>query len=224
MTPRHAAPVVPAALGCALLLLAACGDMGDTMGDAPPNPADPPPQPFKAGERCGYRDTAGATVAPARFHLCQPFGARALAAAAGDDGWVWLDRTGRTVARPFVVDNGPDAFRDGRARFVGADGRLGFIDEDGAVAIPAHYDAARPFSGGLAPVCRGCRTVRDGEHAAWTGGKWGYVDRDGVQRIPFRYDDAWPADPATPGRLHVRLGDCETAIDTAGTITEPACR
>jgi hypothetical protein len=34
-----------------------------------------------------------------------------------DDGWAYIDTAGRAVIRPLVVDNGPDYFREGVARF-----------------------------------------------------------------------------------------------------------
>ena len=54
--------------------------------------------------------------------------------------------------------------------------KLGYIDRNGTLIIPAQYDAAAGFSKGLAPVK--------------LKGKWGYIDRNGALIIPAQYDDA----------------------------------
>jgi hypothetical protein len=48
---------------------------------------------------------------------------------------------------------------------VRVDGRWGFIDKDGSMAIRPQFENARPFSPDLAPV--------------QVGSAWGYVDRNG---------------------------------------------
>jgi hypothetical protein len=95
-----------------------------------------------------------------------------------DGDWALLDRDGRVVLRPLAFDNGPDPFSEGLARFR-EDGKVGFFDERGRVVLPARFDWAEPFKGGRARVCRGCREVRRGEHAAVEGGAWSTVDRAG---------------------------------------------
>jgi hypothetical protein len=49
----------------------------------------------------------------------------------------------------------------------------GFIDGRGKVVIAPHFEAALPFSEGLAAVKR--------------EGRWGYIDRNGTEVIPIRY-------------------------------------
>lgn len=51
--------------------------------------------------------------------------------------------------------------------------KWGFIDRAGKVAIPATYDRAGIFSGGLAPVA--------------VGRKWGYIDKSGRMVIAPRF-------------------------------------
>ena len=55
-------------------------------------------------------------------------------------------------------------FSDGLAQ-VRINGKWGYINTDGQVAIPAAFDSATPFRDGLAQVTQ--------------GGKWQYVDRFG---------------------------------------------
>lgn len=56
-------------------------------------------------------------------------------------------------------------------------GKYGFMDPTGKIAIPIQYDFAIDFSAGLAVV---------DQH-----GKSGFIDKMGKTIIPFEYDDAW---------------------------------
>ncbi|MDX1409255.1 MAG: WG repeat-containing protein, partial [Saprospiraceae bacterium] len=56
--------------------------------------------------------------------------------------------------------------------------KWGFLDQTGAVVIPARYDQVSAFSEGLAAV-----NLR---------GRWGYIDRSGRVVINFAYLAAWP--------------------------------
>ena len=55
-------------------------------------------------------------------------------------------------------------------------GTMGFIDDLGKLVIPSHYEAALPFSEGLA--------------AAKHEGRWEYINRSGAEAIPYRYRTA----------------------------------
>jgi len=133
------------------------------------------PQPIEQRGLWGYADADGRVVIPARFHVAEPFSAQGLAAVADDSGWAYVDRGGAEVIRPHVVDNGPDPFSEGMARF-GTRGRFGVFDERGEVGLEPRFDFARPVSEGMAAVCMGCRVEPQGEHTAVVGGQWGYVD------------------------------------------------
>lgn len=67
-------------------------------------------------------------------------------------------------------------FNDDRLMFK-EDGKYGYIDTSGKIAIDAKYMDAGLFSDGLAPVKE--------------DGKWGYIDKDGVTKIDFKYDKAF---------------------------------
>lgn len=133
------------------------------------------PQPFEAGERWGYKSGDAVVIAPT-FLMAEPFSKGGLAAVVDDQGWALINAKGSVVLRPFVVDNGPDAFADGLARFV-EDGRVGFHDPTGKVIIPARFDFAEPFKGGRARFCVGCVAQKSGEYTTIVGGHWGYIDR-----------------------------------------------
>lgn len=57
-------------------------------------------------------------------------------------------------------------------------GKYGYIDVSGRLAIPVKYQDAGSFSAGLAPVC--------------LYGKYGYVNKQGEMAVPFKYSYAFP--------------------------------
>jgi hypothetical protein len=169
------------------------------------------------GELWGYRKADGSVVIRPRFKMAFEFVAEGSAAVVDTDGWAIINRRGEVLLRPFAVDNAPDAFSEGLARFV-KDGKIGFFDRAAHIVIPARYDAARRFSEGLAPVCSGCRKEKHNEHTAWVGGRWGYADRSGKMVVPPRFENAQLFED---GRAHVTIGGQSMWIDHEG---RPAAR
>jgi len=159
--------------------------------------------PFEKDGKWGYRDNSGKVVIPPRYPVAQAFSPEGLAAVVDDDGWAYIDTAGRAVIRPLVVDNGPDYFREGVARFR-RNGKVGFFDARGNVVIQPDYAYAMPFSEGRAAVCNGCTEVPEGEHRRVKGGKWGFIDRRGVLVIPLQFSDAGSFEN---GRARVRTGN-----------------
>lgn len=171
---------------------------------------------FQEGDEWGYRDPAGKKVIPARYELAQPFSPGGIAAVVDDQGWAIIDARGAVVVRPFVVDNGPDSFSEGLARFV-AGGKVGFFDERGRIVVPAAFDFAGPFREGLAAACAGCSSRREGEHSVSEGGTWGYIDRDGRWAIPAKFEGAGEFDG---GKARVRYEGAWVSIDKRGRVME----
>jgi len=92
-------------------------------------------------------------------------------------GWRYVARDGRS-APVMTLDNGADPFVSGLAR--SANGKkIGYIDRSLRTVIPAQFDGAYPFENGLAVVCKGCRTVSEGEPSSYVGGSWGCIDPRG---------------------------------------------
>jgi hypothetical protein len=88
------------------------------------------------------------------------------------------------------------------ARFpILVDGRYGFIDRSGVVAIPPAFASVREFNDGLAPVL--------------VGTQWGYIDARGQMAIPARFD---VAEPFAEGLAAVRTASGPAYIDTSGAI------
>lgn len=174
--------------------------------------------PFEQEGRWGYRDVQGRTVIAPRFELAQEFTSDGTAPVLDKDGWAYIDRQGKIIVRPLLVDNGPDYFAEGLVRFR-EQGRIGFIDTRGRIVIKPRFTYAAPFSGGLAAVCLGCTPRADGEYTRWEGGHWGYVNKDGQVVIPPIYE---VAEPFSQGRARVRRGQHWIYIDAKGRVIEDA--
>jgi len=126
----------------------------------------------------GFRAADGSVLLEPQYRLAGDFSAHGIAEVVDDEGWAIIDTSGDVLLRPFVFDNGPDPFSDGLARFV-ENGKYGFFNEKGEVAIPARFDFAAPFYDGRAAFCQGCEKVHYGEHWSMEGGLWGCIDRQG---------------------------------------------
>jgi hypothetical protein len=160
----------------------------------------------------GYRNPRGAVVIAPRFSVAQDFSERGIAAVADESGWKFIDRKGRVLIRPYLLDNGPDPFQDGLARFREA-GKFGFFDERGKLVIAARFAFAAPFSEGRAVFCQGCREQAEGEHHSMQGGLWGFIDRKGKIVITPRFDKA---DSFHQGKARVMLNGRWITIDRQG--------
>lgn len=94
-------------------------------------------------------------------------------------------------------------FRDGLLK-VTDEGKSGFLDESGKVAIPPQWDAAFPFRNGYAFVQR--------------QGRWGVIDRSGEYVVTprwdqFRFNNA--------DLFAVRVGDDWGVVDYKGEVVIP---
>lgn len=81
-------------------------------------------------------------------------------------------------------------FHDGLApspRRIGGRYKIGYIDEDLGLAIPARYDGGLDFNEGRAEVCRGCTIAHDGEFEELQGGLWGCIDTRGREVVPVKH-------------------------------------
>jgi hypothetical protein len=172
------------------------------------------PIPFQAGEYWGYKDERGGAVIAARYIMAMPFSRHGLAAVVDDSGWVYINRQGKKLIRPYVFDNGPDYFCEGLARYVSG-GRIGFFDESGRIVIPAKFQFAAPFSGGFSAFCERCVPVREGEHTRQQGGKWGYLDKKGAIVIDARFERA---SAFKNGVAEVSINGQNCKIDTSGAL------
>lgn len=143
---------------------------------------------FEQDGKWGYKDDRGRVTIKPQFLMAEDFSPEGIAPVVDDGGWAYINADGKVVIRPFVVDNGPDYFSDGLARFV-REGKVGFFSKRGRVVIAAKFDFVRPFSEGLAAFCEGCREKPEGEHRMVRGGKWGFINRTGETVIPPKFDE-----------------------------------
>jgi hypothetical protein len=170
--------------------------------------------PFEKDGKWGFKDSRGNVVIAPRYQMAQEFSPEGIAAVVDEKGWAYIDAGARVVIRPMAVDNGPDEFSEGLARFRQG-GKVGFFDRRGKVAIRPRFAFAQPFSEGRAAVCDGCVEKKEGEHHALRGGRWGYIDSRGQLVIPLQYEEAQPFEN---GRARVRLGAAWQVVDKSGTL------
>ncbi len=96
------------------------------------------------------------------------------------------------------------------------DGKFGFKDGTGRVAIEPIYDDAGSFAFGLAPVNAGARLDYRVFPTMRHGGKWGYIDERGVVVVPLTLTCAREF---SDGLAQVRDERAIRFIDTNGSTT-----
>jgi hypothetical protein len=135
---------------------------------------------------CASISTAGALhLAPGQLHHIY-FGDDGVAAVQVGKLFFYVAKDGRS-APVAGVDGHAVEFHDGLApspRRVGGGYKVGYIDQDLNLAIPARWDGGLDFNGGRAEVCRGCHVSRDGDFAELEGGVWGCIDAKGHEVVP----------------------------------------
>ena len=164
----------------------------------------------------GYVNDDGRFMIKPRYLIAMDFTQGGIAAVVDEQGWVYINRQGEHLIRPFIFDNGPDYFHEGLARFI-KNSMMGFFDIHGQVVIEPGYDFASPFSEGLAVVCMGCRVRQLDEHFTVEGGRYGFIDRKGSLVIPVIYDFA---DIFSDGRARVQLNNKWFYINKSGDVIE----
>jgi hypothetical protein len=168
--------------------------------------------PFQSGDLWGYKNSRGEVVIRPQFSIAQDFSAGGIAAVVDRSGWIYIDETGKRLLKPVVVDNGPDYFSEGLARFL-KDSKIGFFNTQGKIVIEPRFDFAHPFSEGLSAFCEGCREERDGEHKMMVGGQWGFLDTSGRIVIKPIYE---AVESFSEGRSRVMLQGRWINIDRRG--------
>ncbi|MCI0494335.1 WG repeat-containing protein [candidate division KSB1 bacterium] len=171
--------------------------------------------PSEENDLWGYKDVRGKIIIKPQFIVACDFMGD-IAAVAKQDGWYFIDKSGKILSiRPFVIDNGPDYFQEGLARFK-LDDKIGFLDESGRIVIAANFQYVSPFSESLAAFCVGCKEVDAGEHSLVEGGKWGFINRDGDVVIAPQFDAVKQF--FKDGKAVVKLNEDWVSIDREGRI------
>jgi hypothetical protein len=168
--------------------------------------------PFEQGGKWGYQNASGKEAIPPHFSVANEFSPEGIAPVVDEQGWAYIDARGKILIRPFIVDNGPDYFQEGLARFMER-GKFGFFNQKGQVVIQPRFDFAAPFSEGLAAYCTGCQMKPEGELRLVEGGIWGYMDPKGNVAITPRFE---AAENFASGKARVKLEGQWMAIDKKG--------
>lgn len=190
-------------LRCAIMVFGVMTLCSWTLASGLTEPSSGEPQvfpvPFETESGLsGYRDLNGKTVIPPKFIIANEFSGHGLAAVVNSETerWEYIDIRGNLVLVPAVMDNGPDPFVEGLARFI-ENGKTGFFDETGKIVIPATYDVLYPFTDGVAQF--------------ELGGRQGYIDHQGMEV------ESDPAElPSIPPAVEGGIG-CEGVPSKGGT-------
>lgn len=102
-----------------------------------------------------------------------------------EKGWLFVKPDGSTIPT-LTIDNGPDYFCEGLARYVDG-GKTGFIDPSGNIVINAQFGFACPFKSGYSKVCDDFSLERLDEHQLVKSDHWGCIDKTGHLILPMEY-------------------------------------
>ncbi len=135
-------------------------------------------------ENCTFKDRASVLHLKPEYRRGLKYDRFGLASFMMDHYGYYIRHDGR-LAPVLPFDNWADDFRGGLARSpVG--GKIGYIDRRLNLVIPAIYDGADKFYGGLADVCFGCHAETQNEMTYNVGGRWGCIDRHGRLQAPLQ--------------------------------------
>jgi hypothetical protein len=109
-------------------------------------------------DSCGFIDTHGKSVIAMKFKYTGDFQEGLAAVSTTGNRYGFIDRAGKMVLPERYDSRGPRGEQFGAGPFVnglapaGCKGHWGFIDKDGAWAIPPVYRFVEAFENGFAPV------------------------------------------------------------------------
>lgn len=150
----------------------------------------------RVGDKWGFVDSTGRIVIRTQFSAAFYF-REGVGVAESDSGYMLIDRSGKVLAQGFQF---VDLVADGRVP-ASRNGKSGYLDLGGRVAVSFVYDGVTAFSGGLAAIEK--------------GNKWGYVNRDGKVVIPPKFDHGGPFGN---GLAPAMLGEHTGFIDKSGNF------
>lgn len=180
--------------------------------------------------RMGYIDQSGKLVIEPKYVLAEPFSeGLAYVLEAGED-WTkfessYVDTMGRTIGKKMGIRRG-QPFSEGLAAVV-VNGKGGYIDTTGKLAIQAKYDFTYPFRQGLAKVAMLDEKkkaspdnippdILDSALAEVIAyGVYGLIDRTGRAITEIKYDEI---EPFAEGLAVVTKDQRSGFMDTTGTM------
>jgi len=110
------------------------------------------------------------------------------------EGWLYIDVVNRKFGQAATLDNRPDEAFGGYARFRARNGKIGYLDQNRRLVIPARYAAALPFANCTAQVCVGChpdRWMKDAAEETECTGEAFIIDQSGkklTDKLPIDAD------------------------------------
>lgn len=117
-------------------------------------------------DRCGLIDRTGRFVVPPVYKRVRSFSESLVLITTRGERARFVNKSGEVVIALPPLSRVSTDFSEGLAVVAkGRSGKYGFIDKTGQFRIQPEFEAAGPFSEGLAP--------------AKTNGRWGYIDRAG---------------------------------------------
>jgi hypothetical protein len=127
---------------------------------------------------------------------------------------------GTVILEPSTTILDPSGYSDDMLGFTAPDGKRGFLDLEGKVAIPAIYDSTMVFNEGLCAVMQKLKKKvpnpelkRGWSHRTYK--MWGVIDKKGRAIIPFNYDYI---SSFSEGMAPARHNGAWTYIDTSGNM------
>lgn len=121
--------------------------------------------------RWGYVDKTGMVKIPLRYLDVRPF-KEGLATVRSTNGrWGIINSFGQIICSPYFDEIG--SFSDGMC-WVQRNGKIGFVNRQGALSVPYHFRYAEDFTNGVARV-------------SYDGVYWGIINKKGWQIIPCKY-------------------------------------
>jgi hypothetical protein len=109
------------------------------------------------------------------------------------EGWLYIDVANRKFGQAATLDGWPDEAFGGYARFRTNNGKIGYLDQNRRLVIPARYAAALPFANCTAQVCVGChpdRWMKDAAEETECTGEAFIIDQSGRKLTDKRPIDA----------------------------------
>ena len=131
--------------------------------------------PVRRGGLWGYVDAAGRLKIPHQYLHAEPF-SEGLAAVEVHGRFGYIDGAGRDIIKPRFDGAGTFHYSLAPVKSLSNYRGWGFINKQNKMILPYRYNAALPFSEGLAAVAADAR--------------WGFVNVRGEWVLPGQFDDA----------------------------------
>ena len=157
----------------------------------------------KIGDKWGFMNTAGKLAIPANYDKVTVFNGGYASAQKGSQFLV-LDRNGNEHSVNFMGITDLNDFSENLATVKTADGKVGYVDGNGKIAIQPKFEAAGDFHGGLA-------------WAKTSAGMVGYINPMGEWAIEPNFEAGKNFDPSC-GLARIKKGDRWGYVKMSGEV------